>query len=200
MNVYKNCPEVSNARFLLRPVSERDVDDLLRVYADTASVPLFNSDNCNGDDFHYTTDQRMLEAIRFWLWSYDHGFFVRWSIVDKTADRAVGTIELFRRDAGDSHNGSGVLRLDLRSDYETERDIMEILSLIVPPSFDWFGCGKLITKARPIARERRKALRKLGFVPSKEPLIGHDGTAYGDYWVREGVRCGPGEPGYTGMA
>ena len=33
------------------------------------------------------------------------------------------------------------------------------------------------------ARERIRALENLGFVPSDDVLIGHDGTAYGDYYV-----------------
>lgn len=183
MNIYEHCPTAEGERFALRLVGQEDCGDLLKVYADPAAVPLFNSDNCNGDDFHYTTEERMMEAIRVWLWSYEHGYFVRWSILDKAAQCAVGTIELCYRVSGDSYNGCGILRLDLRSDYENEADIGEILSVIVPPSFGWLGCGKLITKAKPIARERIKVLTQMGFAAEDEPLIGHDGTAYGDYYI-----------------
>lgn len=183
MNIYEHCPEIENERFWLRLVAERDCGDLRNVYSDEASVPLFNSDNCSGDDFHYSTDERMIEAIRFWLWSYRQGYFVRWSILDKAAECAVGTIELFRRSSQDSYNGCGILRLDLRSDYEQEADITEILALILLPSFAWFDCGIIVTKAKPIARARVKALTQMGFVPACQPLIGHDGTAYGDYYT-----------------
>lgn len=192
MNVYEHCPRVENGRYLLRLTEEQDCGDLLKVYSDTASVPLFNSDNCEGDDFHYTTAQRMMEAIRFWVWSYRHGCFVRWSILDQAADCAVGTVELFHREAEDSYNGCAVLRLDLRSDYEKESSIMEILSMIVPKAYGWFGSDRIITKAKPVAAERIKALTNLGFLPGNAPLIGHDGTEYGDYWVKavdgEGLR------------
>ena len=50
MNVYEHCPEIAGGRFVLRLVTEEDCRDLLKVYSDEASVPLFNSDNCNGDD------------------------------------------------------------------------------------------------------------------------------------------------------
>lgn len=183
MNVYEHCPERSNERFLLRLVSESDREDLLKVYSDPASVPLFNSDNCHGDDFYYQTSERMAQAIEMWLWSYDNGWFVRWSIIDKGAEQAVGTIELFLRPSEDSYDGCGVLRLDLRSDYENEADITDILSLILPPAFGWFGCEAIITKAKPMAEKRIRALTQMGFVSSDEPLIGHDGTAYGDYWI-----------------
>lgn len=187
MNVYAQCPVRENERFWLRLVGEGDCADLLKVYSDTAAVPLFNSDNCNGDDFHYTTRERMQQAIQFWIWSYENGWFVRWSIIDKAAGQAVGTIELFRRDSENGDGGCGVLRLDLRSDYEREREIRQILSLVIPDAFGWFGCDSIITKAKPIAQQRIGMLTKMGFVPSDEPLVCHDGTCCGDYWtLREG--------------
>ena len=180
MNIYKTCPEVSNERFRLRLVTQEDCVDLLEVYSDAKAVPLFNGDNCNGDDFHYATLDRMQQAMSFWIWSYENGWFVRMSIVDLSTECAVGTIELCYRDSEDT----GVLRLDLRSDYETEADIADILSLIVEPSYGWIGCSRLITKARPIAAERIKALSAFGFTSANAPLIGHDGTEYGDYFER----------------
>ena len=118
--------------------------------------------------------------MSFWIWSYENGWFVRMSILDLSTDCAVGTIELCYRDSEDT----GVLRLDLRSDYENEADISAILSLIVDPSYEWIGCSRLITKARPIAGERIKALSAIGFTPANAPLIGHDGTEYGDDFER----------------
>ncbi len=184
MNVYEHCPEVMGDRFLLRLVEQADCGDLLKVYSDMAAVPLFNSDNCHGDDFCYRTFERMKQAVDFWLWSYEQRFFVRWSIVDKTAGCAVGTIELFHRDSEDSYNGSAVLRLDLRSDYEAEAEIADILCLIVPKAYEWFSADRVITKAKPMASARIETLKKMGFVPGDAPLAGHDGTRYGDYWVR----------------
>lgn len=183
MNVYAHCPVIENEWFLLRLVEERDCGDLLKVYSDPAAVPLFNSDNCNGDDFHYATFERMMEGIRMWLWSYHHGWFVRWCIVDKASNCAVGTVELFRRVSADSYNGCGILRLDLRSDYEKEMNITQILSLIVQKAFGWFGCDRIATKAKPVAEERIKSLVKFGYIYDSKPLMGHDGTAYGDYWT-----------------
>lgn len=119
MNIYEACPEVKNERFLLRLAGEQDCEDLLKVYSDEKAVPLFNSDNCNGDDFYYATLERMRQAMAFWIWSYENSWFVRLSIVDVAAGQAVGTVELCYRDSEDT----GVLRLDLRSDYEKEADI-----------------------------------------------------------------------------
>lgn len=183
MNIYRNCPEVCNDRFLLRLVREEDGEDLLRVYSDPLAVPLFNSDNCNGDDFYYTTYERMMEAVRFWIWSYQNGWFIRWSIVDEHTNNVIGTVELCNRVSQDSFNGSGILRLDLRSDYENEEEIWNILEMIVYPAFYWLDCHQIITKAAPAAQVRRKVLLQFGFSRCTEALIGSDGTAYGDYYA-----------------
>ncbi len=58
-NPYEKCPSFENEQYLLRLVEASDAPDLLSVYSDEKAVPLFNSDNCHGDDFHYTTLQRM---------------------------------------------------------------------------------------------------------------------------------------------
>ena len=110
-------------------------------------------------------------------------FRSRWAIVSKTADQAIGTIELFNRKADDYFNNCGLLRLDLRSDYEREQSIFEILSLIVPSVFELFQCRIIATKIPPLASERKLAITRLGFAVSEEKLIGHDQTIYMDYYV-----------------
>lgn len=182
-DVYTNCPTVESPHFRIRPLVMEDCADLLKVYSDTAAVPFFNSDNCNGDDFYYTTIERMRQAIEFWFMEYSRRGFVRWSVKDRRSGEVIGTIELFRREAADFFTDCGLLRLDLRSDYETEADISEILAVTVPAGLDWFECSMIATKAIPAAEKRRCALTAMGFVPSPEKVTGHDGTEYGDYFV-----------------
>lgn len=181
---YEKCPVYENENYLLRLVEASDAPDLLLVYSDEKAVPFFNSDNCNGDDFHYTTPERMKSAIDFWDWAYRDRGFVRWAVIDKKERRAIGTIELFRRMAEDFFNDCGILRLDLGSDREQREGIHEILSLIVPPAFELFDCQMIATKIPPFAVGRREAAEQMGFVASGEPLVGgHDGKQYTDYYV-----------------
>lgn len=182
-SVYENCPQFENQKYFLRLVTEDDCKDLLKVYSDKKAVQFFNSDNCGVDVFYYTTESRMKEAIKYWLWEYSRQGFVRWSILDKNTNEAIGTIELFHRDSNDYFTNCGLLRLDLRSDYETATEIENILSLIIEPTFELFDCDKIATKAIPKAKERIKALSHMGFSLSNEFLIGHDGTEYRDYFV-----------------
>lgn len=183
MNIYEQCPILQNDEYALRLVADGDLSDLLKVYSDVKAVPLFNGDNCHGDDFYYTTVERMRQALDFWKQAYENGWFVRFAVVDKTKNQAVGTIEEFHRDENDFFTNCGLLRLDLRSDYENRGAIESILSLIARPSFELFGCDKVATKAVSSAVERIEALTAAGFVKSSEPLVGHDGTKYYDYYV-----------------
>lgn len=184
MDIYKSCPQIESQNYKLRLVTADDHDDLLKVYSDKKAVPFFNSDNCNGDDFYYTTPERMKQAINFWLYSYEYRYFVRFSVIDKNTSSAVGTIEIFNRTANDYFTNCGLLRLDLASTYETQDVINEILSLITESFFEWFECDMIATKAIPDASERISALKKHGFTLSNEKLIGgHYHTEYDNYYV-----------------
>ncbi len=182
-NVYKECPVFENDRYLLRLVNMSDVKNLLKVYSDKNAVCFFNSDNCGGDDFYYTTEERMSEAVEYWIWEYSRKGFVRWSVIDKVTNEAIGTIELFHRKAKDYFNKCGLLRLDLRSDYESEETIIGVLEMIIRPTYRMFNCRMIATKAIPSAKNRVSALQTIGFNLSDAVLVGHDGTQYKDYYV-----------------
>lgn len=183
-DIYENCPQFESQHYLLRLVSHEDVVDLLQVYSDPSAVPLFNSDNCNGDNFHYTTHERMRQAIDFWLWEYGNRMYVRMAIVDQLSCNAIGTIELFVRTAADYFTDCLLLRLDLRSDYERTAVIEEILRLIFEKALLYFPCKMIATKAIPTATERIAALTSSGFAATEEKVVGHGGVAYGNYWEK----------------
>lgn len=184
MDVYKHLPTYEGKNFILRGVTLADVDDLLRVYSDEQAVPYFNGDNCHGDDFHYTTKERMTEAVKFWLFSYDNGYFVRWAIVDKNSGAVVGTIECFHREeCGDPYGNCGLFRLDLRHDHENKPAITEILALLLNDEiYDLFWCDKLATKVKPFATERLSAIEEFGFTHGGT-LKGNAGEDFTDYYL-----------------
>lgn len=113
-NVYEECPSFESENFVIRKLDRNDLDDLLKIYSDKNAMPFFNSDNCHGDDFYYTTKERVQQAIDFWEEAYSKGWFVRWSVVDKKRNAVIGTIEVFHRDAEDYFTNTGLIRLDLR--------------------------------------------------------------------------------------
>lgn len=69
--------------------------------------------------------------------------------------------------------------------YEKQDIIEDILGIIIPETKNMFDCEIIATKAIMIAEERIKALEEMGFYLSEEAVIGHDGTKYGAYYVRE---------------
>lgn len=184
IDVYEQIPDMESKQFLLREIEEADADDLLKVYSDKDAVSLFNSDNCvNG--FYYTSITEMKDTIAFWKREYQSKYYVRWAIIDKYDNCAIGTIELFNRRAKDYFNNCGFLRLDLRSDYEKQDIIEDILGVVIAETKEMFACEMIATKAISIAKERIRALEHKGFCLSEESVIGHDGTKYGFYYVRE---------------
>ena len=182
-DIYATCPTLENDRWRLRLIEAGDADDLLAVYGDRLALPFFNSDNCHGDIFYYPTAERMAQAVQFWIDSYGWRYFVRFTIIDKRAGKAVGTIEMFNRGGADAEGGVGVLRLDVGSAYERADALSDILGLAVEPFFQWFRVDEILTKGPVYAVERAQALEARGFVPTARPLIGEDGTAYGGYWT-----------------
>ena len=183
MNPYETCPVFESENYLLRLIKPTDTQDLLLVYSDEKAVPFFNGDNCNGDDFHYTTLERMQSAVDFWCQAHREGWFVRWVILDKHGRRPDTTTNSVDSEARSTGN-TAILRLDLRSDYERADSIYEILSLIVPQTYEMFGSRMAATKVPPFAAERKAAVEKLGFTLSEEVLTGSDdGKEYKDYYV-----------------
>jgi RimJ/RimL family protein N-acetyltransferase len=177
-NPYTVCPTYESGHYFLRLVSMDDADDLFRVYNDAAAHVLMNDDNCQYGYSEVDKLDYMRHNIRLWLEAYRGKGFVRWSILDKQQGKAIGTIEMFG-------GNFGILRIDLRSDYEHTTQIDEILKLIIPEFFTLFDCPLIATKAVPAAKERIAALKKHGFILSDKPFTGDDGTSYGDYWILE---------------
>lgn len=183
MNIYEACPVLESENFLVRLTKNEDCDELLKVYSDKNALPFFNSDNCDGDNFYYPTKERMAEAIRFWNTSYENGWFARLSIVDKASSGVIGTIELCLRVSDDAFHNMGILRVDVRSDYEKENVLFEIITLIAPHISGLLGCAGILTKAPIYAVERISAIQRAGFSKSEHLLIGKTGYAYDGYWT-----------------
>lgn len=179
MEVYKKCPEYRSKLITLRKTVTEDAEELLKCYSDENAVPLFNSDNCHGDDFHYTTIERMRQAINFWDFSYDNGYFVRWTVILKGTSDKIGTVEMFHRIAEDEFNHFGVLRIDLQSKFENQQIIDEILEIANENFYREFDVEAILTKAVPSAVERIASLRENGFDSLNRKLM-----IYDDYFVR----------------
>lgn len=181
MNVYESCPVLQSQHFTLRLVEPGDAPALLAVYSSEETIRLCNSDNCTYG-FRLDNLQQAQACIDAWLQEYAMGCFVRWAIL--TEERVIGTVELFHRISQDAFNHHGLLRLDVHQDWENPAALCELLALLNQHAYSLFGCASLATKAPTFAAARQQALRQCGYVPSANLLMGSNGTAYGDYWVR----------------
>ncbi|MCB2297892.1 GNAT family N-acetyltransferase [Clostridium tagluense] len=181
-NIYIECPIYTTEVLTLRLTSLEDVEELLKCYSDKKAVPLFNSDNCHGDDFHYTTLDRMKDAVDFWQYSYKHRYFARLTVILNATKEKIGTIEMFKREAEDEFNHFGVLRIDLQSKYEKQQYIDEILQIVNQDFYKDFEVDSILTKAIPNSTERISSLKSKGYVPLNKKLM-----IYDDYFVRRNL-------------
>jgi RimJ/RimL family protein N-acetyltransferase len=173
-NPYVECPVYDTEHFILRLVTEDDATDLLTCYADTNARPIFNSDTCTSNFFYETFDE-ICDCVKIWLNSYARKEFVRFSIIDKYSNHAVGTIEMFGM-VGKYKTTRGILRLDIASEYEEDGYLNELFSLCLNEFFDLFVVDQIVTKAIPEAVNRVNTLKRLGFVAYDFPEREH-------YWM-----------------
>ena len=177
-DIYEECPMYKKKFITLRQTNMGDAQELLKCYSDEKAVPFFNSDNCHGDDFHYTTIEKMNKIIDFWKFSYKNKYFVRWTVIFNDTKVKVGTIEMFHRVADDEFNHYGILRIDLRSDYENQSIIDDILEIVNENFYKAFDVEAILTKAIPEATQRVISLIKKGYEPINRKIM-----IYDDYYM-----------------
>lgn len=178
---YTNCPVYETGSFSLRLVRMDDAADLLRCYSDPESIPLFNSDNCL---YGFTMNklEEMESCIEAWLAEFRARGFIRFSIVEQTSERAIGTIEFFTRKLGQGEKQAeaGILRLDLASEYEQADVLSEMLELVEQRFPEHFTFDGLLTKAVPQAVQRVEVLQRLGY----HKLERSGELPYEDYYIK----------------
>jgi RimJ/RimL family protein N-acetyltransferase len=179
-NPYEKCPVYETKQFIFRMVEEKDAEDLLKCYSDPMSANIFNSDNCTSN-FIYRSIEEMNNCIKSWLDQYIKQYFVRFSIIDKAINKAIGTIEFFSKPVTFYEISKvGMLRLDLASKYEKEEYIIEIINRIFENFYIDFEVEHIITKAIPEAKQRLAALKKVGFTEIADKKI----VPYDDYFIK----------------
>lgn len=160
----RNDPYVSyryeSEHFLLRQVAPEDAPGLLPCYSDPAAVALMNDDNCN-KGFLCPSLEDMQQYIGFWLDEYRNRMYIRPVIIHKPTGQLLGTIEAFGGELG-------VLRLDLRADWEKPEVLAELLKLAVEEFPQDLPMAGMVTKAIPAAKTRREVLEALGFLGPEE--------------------------------
>lgn len=79
----------------------------------------------------------------------------------------------------------GILRIDVRCDYEDQDNLFGIFSLIVPRMPEMSDCKGTITKSPIYTVESiNNAVQRVGFIKSEHLLIcRHNGYAYDGYWT-----------------
>jgi RimJ/RimL family protein N-acetyltransferase len=164
-NPFDECPVYETEHFICALVSPDDAEDLFAVYTDPVTLSHTNNDNCSGEWRLKSPD----EIKNAWQEDYKQRQFVRWSVKDKTLNKAIGTIEIAPIPWGRWFFSDvppiGILRLDLRSDYENKAAFTEIYALMGSELASDFAVKQVITKAPPDEPDRIAALTANGFTP-----------------------------------
>lgn len=180
MDVFTVCPEYETEHFKIRKLEAGDVEGLFPCYSDPEAARYFNGDCC-GDDFYYTDKEKFRECVEYWLSRYEARDFVRWSIFDKGTGLLVGTIEVCPslKYAVDGKM-MGILRIDLRSKYEKQAVLEELMDILMVNIYEDFQVASVIMKIQKEAEERQKLIKKYQFVSAKEEC----NIGLSDYYVR----------------
>lgn len=90
----------------------------------------------------------MVQCIKAWLYAYSQHEFIRFAIIDKSLSQAIGTVEMFGY-VGKYKNKTGILRVDVSSEYETIDYLSELFNVCNAHFFDLFEVDLIATKAIP---------------------------------------------------
>ena len=104
----------------------------------------------------------MDEMINYWLIDYSQQAYVRFSIIDKSTKRAIGTIEIFGK-IGQYKVDRGILRIDVESSYENIAMLSEIIDMCVENFYLLFDLKEIATRIIPEAADRIEAFKNKGF-------------------------------------
>jgi len=158
VSVYEKCPVYESENFVLRLVCTDDAADLLACYKHPTVSVAANGAGCNYG-YGSQTAAEMRAFIARWLEEYQNRWFVRFSIVDKQTNKAVGTVEVMDSGILPVH-----LMLDLEARYENEECLSELIA-VFDSFFVDFKCAQIIIVTTPEADCRLKALTEKGYAP-----------------------------------
>jgi len=169
---YAHCPSFETESLRLRLVSQEDAVELLACYAD----PITQSHTDAGNyGFAYDTPEGMRDCIESWLDEYAAREFIRWTVIHKGDAKAVGTIEYFptTKDAR-AESASvrlGVLRIDLKSEYEKKELFDQLLDIVIGKLQCHMPSDAIIAKVEECDTVRMAAYTEKGFIrPKRENL------------------------------
>jgi len=161
-NPYVNCPEFDTDNFHLRQVRMEDAEELLCFYGDLSEWMFFGNAMSNGIfSSRHATVEEMKKCVAFWHDEYRNKYYIRFSVIDKATEKAIGTIEIF------DNPGDSYLHIDLSVQYETQPYISELLTFADQELFKIFSIKNLLIQAVPAAKERIAALQAYGYQPYK---------------------------------
>jgi ribosomal-protein-alanine N-acetyltransferase len=150
MNTKIDCPSLETTRLLLRKLSLIDADDLYQVFSDEETTNYVPREK-HPDKM--TTINHLENLIK----KMDEGISIVWSVIDKTDNRVIGTVNLyFKLDRAAS------LGAVINSEYWGKGIATEALKEIIGLGFDKMKLIRIEGKCESNNIASEKMLKKLG--------------------------------------
>jgi RimJ/RimL family protein N-acetyltransferase len=180
-NPYEKCPVFETEKFILRLVEKTDAEDLLECYSNEITQKYANSDNCNSD-FTFDNIDEMNRCIESWISEYEHKKYIRFSIIYKVTQKAIGTIEIFgsKKQKFGTLASCGILRIDIHPHFETKEYLKELVYISIDKFYTLFNIENIVTKVIPEAKNRVEILMNYGF----KKLTNEIEPARKNYYIR----------------
>ena len=179
-NSFIKCPTYETRNFLLRKLEKDDFEELFPCYSDPVAAKFFNGDNC-GISFFYDDKDKFKECVAYWLKAQEVHDFIRFTIINKANKKAVGTVEICPSSKYSYQERKvGILRLDIKSEFETKPVMDELFGILVSNLYKDFNVDYLITKAIPEALARLDVLKEENFMA----LSSGEVVPFENYYIR----------------
>lgn len=107
--------------------------------------------------------------------------FVRFTIIDWKQEKSVGMVEIcpsYKYSADGSK--IGIFRIDLLPEYENEKMLKELLTMILEHIYEDFEVQAVLMKAQDYATVRRNVLKQFHFVAAMDEC----NISFKDYFIR----------------
>lgn len=182
INPFETCPVYETEKLIFTKIKLEDAIDLFEVYSDLVTRHHMNNDNCGGE-WQCNTIEIIEQGIKSWEQEYLDKFYIRWTVTLKSINKAIGTIELAPvpniSRFFDGNCNTGILRVDIKSNFETEDIFTEIYSMVKNQMFSDFQIKKIITKCNVEEEQRVFGLKRCKFQKLEDYKI----IPYKNYYI-----------------
>lgn len=169
------CPRLKNNRIRIRQLRLDDADKLLSCYQQQGKAPTYFNLDFSNETIPCQNKEQVKNLLKFYLSQSKSKKSVYWTVIDLFNNNSIGVISITPLEKNEDYKNVGLLRMDIKSEYETKEIISAILNM-TEQLYELFDLNTIISKAWLTSRHRINAMLENGFKESFDRyLIKKDG-------------------------